>query len=132
MCNTILKTYPWLTRAFLAKKVQNYEGGRLITLKTFEVSNAIPKGENFLSNIIRIKVKYYLDAVDSIEKELSFILKAPLQNDEFDRGSSDDFNFFIREIYTYAHIITRVENLLCSAGIHGKLAPRYVIKLEVI
>lgn len=123
MSDSILKAYPWLTKEFLVKKIEIYEKGTPLTLQSFDVGPAIPQGENFLSSILRIKTKYFLNADVANVKELNYILKAVIPNEELEE-SAGDLDCFVRETYIYGNIIAKAECLLARVGSAEKFAPR--------
>lgn len=123
MRDKILETYSWLTEKFVTGKIEKYEAGSTVAVKSFDVESLLEQGENFCSNMLRLRVTYFVNADNAIEKEISFIIKAPIPNDEFVECSSE-LDAFERESFVYAEIISKAEKLLKSVGIHEQFAPR--------
>lgn len=119
MSNIIQETYPWITDSFILENLRKIEKDAEITLNSFDIRDALEKGENFCSSIFRISVKYEVNVNnnldDKLKKEKSFILKTEIQNDEFD-SISNQLNLFAREITAYERILPRVQQLLKTIG----------------
>ncbi|XP_023178806.2 uncharacterized protein LOC111604817 isoform X2 [Drosophila hydei] len=87
-------------------------------IQKFEVSAAISGGENYLTIVLRIGIKFRLK--DDSCKDESYILKIPLVND---RGDQHDFHeFFIAENDMYDRLVPELEQLYAK---HTNLSVRF-------
>lgn len=55
---SILEKYPYLTKEYLEGILRSDQCESSITVKDFEVVPALGKGENYSSDILRVKVNY--------------------------------------------------------------------------
>lgn len=116
--------YAWITFDFVQSLIEKTDSENWWKLKSFNVASAIPKGENFCSDLIRLSA-LYSKSQNSDECEKDFIVKATIPNETFD-VITDEVGFFPREISVYMTILPEVEKLLRSAGFHTRFGPRYV------
>ncbi|EDV93517.1 uncharacterized protein LOC6563129 [Drosophila grimshawi] len=77
------------------------------SIEKFECNAAISGGENYLTIVLRIGIEMQLK--DKSSKEISYVLKIPLDND---RGDEHDFHeFFVTESDMYDRLIPELEEL---------------------
>lgn len=120
----IHKIYPWITQKLLCDILESFERKASVTItEPIYGTLALPKGENYCSDIIRIVIKYTSNG-NNFEKETSFVLKASIPNEECKRLDKT-YEFFLKEITIFKEIHPLCENLLRSAGINDQLGPRY-------
>ena len=118
----LLKHYPWLTEAFIQGHIERSVSKSAVSLKQFNVGNAVGKGENYCSNLFRISVTYVTDdGTGADERNINFVLKAEIPSELHE----NDFELFPREIFIYNRIVMAAEALL-SVGNQAKVqvAPR--------
>lgn len=115
MSNKILDACPWITENFILENLRKIESDAEVVLKSFHVCDALGKGENFCSSLIRITANYEVNVNSnlhpSLNKKKSFILKTEIQNEEFE-DISINLNLFAREIIAYEKILPRVKQIL--------------------
>lgn len=117
--NKILSNFPWINEAFIVQNLRKIEKTDEISLKSFSVCDALGKGENFCSNLIRITVLYDVHSASAeklngiSEKKISFVLKTEIENNDF-KEITNYLNLFERETVVYADILPRVKHILNS------------------
>lgn len=108
----------WLNDAFVQKVIKNdlnIEPGQY-ELKSFVVSNASGKNENYMGQLARAHVVIEREGVS---EELSYIIKFPPE----DEALMGEFNAFPKEIEMYEKIVPGFEAILKEAGLDVKLGP---------
>lgn len=112
---------PWITFDLIERLVQSSKGDNGCKLRTFNVDDAIGKGENFCSNIVRVSAIFCSDS--SFEQTRNFIVKSSLEDDEFD-SVNNEVAYFPKEISVYDKVLPAVEEMLLSIGEKKRIAPR--------
>lgn len=112
---------PWLTKDFLLENFKKWDPRSDVVIQSFDVKDALKKGENFGSEMIRITVNY------SIKEKLfqtKFILKLTLTTGKTAEIIKEK-DLFGKEIDIYTNILPQVDSLMKSIGEHEhRLAPR--------
>lgn len=54
----MVETPNWLNERFLEKNLQKYYNDEKISVVSIDVKPAVPKGDNYLSNIYRVTIDY--------------------------------------------------------------------------
>lgn len=120
--------FHWLTDEFSLNLVKKICKKNNVNIESVKVESALPKGENFASNISRIEIQYIDETNKS--KKLSVIQKSVTNETmisdhvEFDTTVDDFYAFtFGNEIETYLKIFPEIEHKFSAAG----LGENYVI-----
>lgn len=119
MCSSACGTYPWLTKDFLLKSIQNHQTQSDVIINSFQITNASIKGESFASNMTGVTVNYCING-DSQTKR--FLLKSIINN-EIMLDVERKYLFLIKEIVVYESIMPKIELMLQSIGDFHKIAP---------
>ncbi|XP_046810648.1 uncharacterized protein LOC111676960 [Lucilia cuprina] len=104
---------------FLKQNLKDFQ-----SLQTFSVKKSTKSGENYASNLMRIKLEVILD--DNSSKTLNYILKTPLPSGESE-FIDHLWSLFPKEIAVYREILPRFENLYRKQGVNITFAPKYFI-----
>ncbi|XP_039429594.1 uncharacterized protein LOC120413009 [Culex pipiens pallens] len=118
---SILENYPYLTKEYLEGILRSDQCEGSITVKDFEVVPALGKGENYSSDILRVKVNYVTGS--SNHRTQSYIVKSSLASEGM-AEMLEEYDVFHREIGVYKNVMPKVEQLLASIGYTKKLAPQ--------
>jgi hypothetical protein len=117
------KKYSWIDRTFfeniLKKKLASE---KTITVHNHSIKEALGKGENYSSHMLRAFVTYSIEPTDSLVTD-QFIIKVGLC-DEGMQNLMDEFFAFHREFIVYRDIMWNVEAMLQSVGDNTQLGAR--------
>lgn len=132
----------WLNRTFLEKSLRKYFANPSLTMDTFRIEPAIPKGENFSSAMFRVKstctgiskeVNNYLiyflymskfnQFMQKIGEPFDFIVKLPYESG-FGLDLLTQMNVYDKELEVYDKILPRLTTLLHKHGIFEDLFAR--------
>ncbi|TMW45655.1 hypothetical protein DOY81_009263, partial [Sarcophaga bullata] len=102
---------------FLKQHLENFK-----ELQSFTLTSATKGGENYASNLMRIKMVVTLD--DDSTETLSYILKIPLPSGESETVDSL-WSLFPKETLMYRKILPRFEKLYRDHGVNITFAPKY-------
>lgn len=119
-----MTAYPWITKEFLTSILNQIEKNPNISIDSFEIKNALGKGENFASNIMRIIVNYRTDSSAISEKQISFVQKSMPIEENVDYVNDFIVKVFVKEIDVYTKILPCIEMLLETAHIDDPIAPK--------
>jgi hypothetical protein len=119
----IVKKYPWINRTFFEKilKKKNADN-ETITVHNYSVKDALGKGENYASHMLRATMTYSIEPTDSLITD-QLIIKVGLC-DESMQSLMDEFFVFHREFIVYRDIMLNAEALLKSIGDNTQLGAR--------
>lgn len=109
--DNIRSDYPWLTEALFERILKLELSNSKIRVTDFVVKSALGKGENYTSQMLRVRVNF-TDGMST--KSASFIVKATLPN-----GINDivaEMGLFRKEIENYEKVLPAVQELLQSIG----------------
>ncbi|XP_001648774.2 uncharacterized protein LOC5564428 [Aedes aegypti] len=118
--DTLSTKYPYITKEYLEDVLRKDQCESSIRVKDFSVKLALGKGENYSSDILRVKVNYVTGSNN--HRTQSYIVKSSLVSE----GMADmleEYDVFHREIAVYDNVMPRVEQMLTSIGYTKKLAP---------
>ncbi|XP_013110859.1 uncharacterized protein LOC106089560 [Stomoxys calcitrans] len=102
----------WLDLEYIKKIIQRYTNNQLVEIKSFKVSSATAKGENYLSALYMLDVRYKNNVDDESETwERSFMLKTRLEN-ELVEQLEEHLDVFVREAQYYTAISDEIDKLL--------------------
>lgn len=126
-CEALMKSYPWITREFL-EVILNRETASPVSIAQFTLQPAIQEGENYSSQLIRVRLSY---ACDDGEAERptrceSLIIKASL-GQKLVRSR----NVFAKEIEIFTKIIPAVQLMFREYGVDCHLGPKYCIHFPI-
>lgn len=103
--------YRWLNEALFEKILQRERANGKIRVINFTVKSALGKGENYTSQMLRVRVNYR-DGLGT--KSAAFIVKATLTNGVHDVVA--ELGLFEKEIENYEKVLPAVAELLRSVG----------------
>lgn len=112
----------WLTTDLLQNTLRDHFKNDAIVVQQFLTNQALAKGENFSSVLLRIRVKFTSGSNDL--SEIKLIVKKKLPSDSELAGVIGDFDCFGIEINTYRNVLPKVHELLRSIGDDTLLAPK--------
>lgn len=108
--------FNWLTDEFVLNLVKKVSPNGEVTVDSATTESALPKGENFGSNITRINVRFH----DEFGKaqNVSFIHKSALIS-EVDEKLAEQYDVFTKfvfrnEIETYCHLLPKINEVIAS------------------
>ncbi|XP_046663540.1 uncharacterized protein LOC124356530 [Homalodisca vitripennis] len=103
----------WLTADFLKSCLESDEENKEgVVINSYNAESAVPPGNNYGSNILRVKIVYQ-KLFDSAEYSISLIIKAPLVVGGFVEQFGDLFNtVYLREAKYYNEFITESYKLM--------------------
>lgn len=120
----------WLDAEYVTKILKSYTANDFKELKSFTVTKATAKGENYASSMQLLSVEYLTNAHEETPHNISFIVKSRLEN-ELMSQIEDDFNVFHREAQVYNVIMQEATKLMKTIEDDEILfGPRYVLKLK--
>lgn len=117
---SLLKSYSWITRKFL-EVILSREISSPISIIQFTVQPAIQEGENYSSQLIRVRIDF-VEKIDRPTKCKSLIIKASL-GEQLVRSR----NVFAKEIVIFTQFIPSVEQMFREHGIDFDIGPKYCI-----
>lgn len=103
---------------FLEKDFPNIE-----KIKAFQVTSAVPTGENFLTILLRVKLEVELD--DGTSKTTSYMVKVQPKTEQTKQMVSD-WQVFTKEQITYKKYIPQFEDFYEKVGSKVKFAPKHL------
>ncbi|XP_058448690.1 uncharacterized protein LOC131428663 [Malaya genurostris] len=118
--NNIIEKYSYITREYLEDVLRKEQCESAINVKDFSVVMALAKGENYSSDILRVKVNYVTGSNN--HRTQTYIIKSQVITE----GMADileEYDVFHREIAVYNNVMPKVEQILAEIGYTNKLAP---------
>lgn len=116
--------YDWLSDAFLQTIVRNQLQQSDFVIKSYDITSATEKGENFLGTVFRAKVE--IEHAQE-QRSLNFIIKAQAGDDMDEVAQA--FQAYKREVEMYTTVLPAMQMILQNAGIDIVLGPKcYYIK----
>lgn len=117
----LIKSYPWITREFL-EAILSRETTSPVSIARFTLQPAIEEGENYSSQLIRVRISYACDdgGADRPTRCESLIIKASL-GEKLVRSR----NVFAKEIEIFTKIIPAVQLMFRDYGVDCHLGPKY-------
>lgn len=113
----------WLTQDFLQQIVRNHRPSDGINVLGFTAKPAVGKGENYSSDLLRVRVQYSSGKNSEVE-HMGLIVKTKLSA-QFEAASViEEMNSFGIEINAYQLVLPKVHELLRSIGDESVLAPK--------
>ncbi|XP_055544366.1 uncharacterized protein LOC129729654 [Wyeomyia smithii] len=116
----VLEKYSFITKEYLEGILQKEQCESVVSVKEFTVVPALGKGENYSSDILRVKINYVTGSNN--HRTQTYIVKSSLATE----GMADlleQYDVFHREIAVYRNVMPRVERMLATIGYRSKLAP---------
>lgn len=126
-CEIPTNTYPWITEDLLESIVRRDTLSKAI-IKQFTVRPATETGENYSSQLLRVRIDYTIDgegAETSGDQTLCkfYVIKASL-GEKLVRSH----DVFAKEIQIFTKIIPAFEQLFRNYDIDIRFGPRYSFK----
>lgn len=119
--NNFTELYPWITNKFFQKILQSDQNNNNIKVQSILIKAALGKGENYTSQMLRVKVTYTTDTTTT--NEYSFVVKATVPNPEV-AAIFKEMGLFKIEVSVYQNILPKVEKLLKSIGDNTQLSAK--------
>ncbi|XP_058818073.1 uncharacterized protein LOC131681334 [Topomyia yanbarensis] len=116
----LVAKYPFLTKDYLEDILRNEKRDTCVMVEDYSVNRALGKGENFSSDILRIRIVYKRN--HEIDRVQSYILKVALVTEGM-AAMLEEYDVFHREIIFYKNILPKIEELLKMTNYQKKLAP---------
>lgn len=116
--------YPWISNAFFERILRREHEDNTIVVKDYTLKSALGKGENYASEMLRVRVNYSSLNDPSID-HISLIVKAVMTGNAADAALAAELQVFHKEIITFQQVIPEVEKLLRSIGDHSRLSAKY-------
>lgn len=118
--------YPWISNSFFERILRREHMDNTIVVKDYTLQPALNKGENYASQMLRVRVNYS-SINDPTVVHISLIVKAALTNNVEMAALTAELGVFRKEIMVFQHIIPEVDRLLRSIGDYSRLSAKYVI-----
>lgn len=113
--------YPWITKEFFENILRNDQNNNNIKVEKISIKAALGKGENFTSQMLRVKAVY--SAINAENQEHSFIVKTTIPDPAID-AIINEMGLFDVESLVYKDILPQLEKLLQSIGDHTRLSAK--------
>lgn len=117
--------YPWISNSFFERILRHEHKDNTICVKNYTLQPALAKGENYASQMLRVRVNYS-SINDPTVDHISLIVKAPLTNNVEMAELTAELGVFRKEIMVFQQIIPQAEKLLRSIGDYSRLSAKYV------
>lgn len=117
--------YSWISNVFFERILRREYNDNTIVVKDYTLTPAIAKGENFTSQMLRIRVNYSSINYPSVNK-ISLIVKAVITRNTEAAAIAEELEVFHKEIIVFQQIIPAVEKLLRSIGDYSRLSAKYI------
>lgn len=124
--NQFAENYPWISNAFFERILRREHHDSSIVVKNYTLKAALGKGENYISQMLRVRVNYSSIKDPSVD-HISLIVKAAVTNNAELAAIAAELDVFRKEIIVYQKIIPNVEKLLRSIGDYSRLSAKYVL-----
>lgn len=115
---------PWINKCLFKELIESNNLSKNVTVETYSLEPAVPKGQNCQSEVIRARVIYTIESVS--QKEINFVIK--ILKSDFDVAIKHN-EMFLREIAVFREILPRAEQLLRSINDETKISPKYELFL---
>lgn len=116
------KLYPWISKEFFERIIRREQNDESITVAGYTIKAALGKGENYASQMLRVRVEFLRD---NCEVEfLSLIIKAAITNNADMEALVSDLGAFKKEIIAFKKIIPEVERRLKAIGDETRLSAK--------
>lgn len=114
--------YPWIDNRLFEEMLRIDFPAEKIVIQSYALRAALANGENYSSQMIRVKVNYLLNGES---KEIKLIIKAATAEEGLDEKMANERKeLFYKEIAAYDEVLTKVHNLLKGIGDKTKLHGR--------
>lgn len=118
--------YPWISNEFFENILRREHQDSSIVVKDYILKPAIGKGENYASQMLRVRVNFSSVNNPTVDN-ISLIVKAALISNVDMAAMTAEIGVFRKEIIAFQKIIPEVEKLLRSIGDYSRLSARYVL-----
>lgn len=122
--------YPWISNSFFERILRREHKDNSIVVKNYTLKAALGNGENFASQMLRVRVNYSSIRDPSVD-QISLIVKAVITSNAGMAAIAAELNVFHKEIVAFQRIIPEVEKLLRSVGDYSRLSPKYIFSDDV-
>ncbi|XP_055605522.1 uncharacterized protein LOC129753701 [Uranotaenia lowii] len=115
-----VQKYQHITKEYLGNILSKDLKDESLTVSSFGIVPALAKGQNFSSDILRVRINF-VDGTGE-EKVKTYIVKTVLENESM-AEMLEEYDVFQREICVYKDILPKVQRILISSGCDIKLTP---------
>lgn len=128
--SSLASVYPWITNEFFQNILQKDRNSKCVVVSSFQLNEAIGKGQNYGSDLIRATVHFAVDGAAA--EELTLIVKTAISTNPAMAVHFAELGLFRKEITAYNKLLPEVEKRLRSIGDKSKLVPKWVISQLII
>lgn len=121
--DNIAVNYPWISNAFFERILRREHQDNTIVVKNYSVKPALGKGENYASQMLRVRIEFTSINNPKVEV-ISLIVKAALIDNVEMAALTTEIGVFRKEIMVFQQIIPEVEKLLRSIGDFSRLSAK--------
>lgn len=104
----------WLTTDFLQNLLQKHRSNNELMVQSFVSTPAVNKGENYSSDLIRVRVCF--TSANCASDHCNLIIKLKLATGGDFSAVVEEMNSFNVEIDAYSNVLPKVHELLRSIG----------------
>lgn len=127
----------WLTRDLIERILRDDRNNQSLTVSAISAKAAVPKGENYSSDLWRVRADVHWSNVAAASEAVDVIVKVKLAAEYEASAILEEMNSFGIEIAAYRRILPRVEQMLkriyaADAGESWQLAPKCLAADETI
>lgn len=118
--------YPWISKEFFERIIRRDQIDDTIVVAGYTIKAALGQGENYASQMLRVRVEYSRGEKIPATEHLSLIIKATLTNNAKLEEMVSDLGAFKKEIIAFQKLIPEVERRLRAIGDETRLAAKCV------
>lgn len=122
--SSLASFYPWITNEFFQKILQKDRNSKYVVVTSFELKEAIGKGQNYGSDLLRACVHFTVDGAAA--EKLMLVIKTAISTNPAMARRFAEMGLFRKEITAYERLVPEVEKRLRSIGDNSKLVPKLV------
>lgn len=120
--SSLASFYPWITNEFFQKILQKDRNPKHVVVTSFQLNEAIGKGQNYGSDLIRATVHFAVDGAAA--EKVTLIVKTAISSNPAMAARFAELGLFRKEISAYDRLLPEVEKRLRSIGDNSKLVPK--------
>ncbi|XP_036340772.1 uncharacterized protein LOC118750151 [Rhagoletis pomonella] len=109
----------WLTKEYLEAIFRRYKNDEGLHIKEIDIKPASAKGDNYLSVMTRLKIKFHLSS--NTTECGSYIVKSTYEADVLSAKIIRGYDLYNTEMVMYDKILPKLSQLLCEIGDCTKL-----------
>lgn len=120
--SSLASFYTWITNEFFQKILQKDHNSKYVVVTSFELHEAIGKGQNYGSDLLRATVHFSVDGAAA--EQIKLIVKTAISTNPAMAVRFAEMGLFRKEITAYDRLLPEVEKRLRSIGDNSKLVPK--------